>query len=88
MLPDMQVLIHGAANVNRAVDCDVVGIELLAEEKWSSSDAPVLADDEAAETDDAGEVEVCCCCCLSLDGRLCCCGHKVYPCLVSWTIWG
>ncbi|XP_062515384.1 exosome complex exonuclease RRP44-like isoform X2 [Corticium candelabrum] len=48
-----QVLIHGAAHVNRAVDGDVVGIELLPENEWSTpSDSTVLPEDEAAENEE------------------------------------
>ena len=60
----LQVLIHGAARVNRAVDGDVVGIELLPENEWSTpSDSTVLPEDEAAENeeterDDSSGIEV------------------------------
>jgi exosome complex exonuclease DIS3/RRP44 len=52
-----QVLVCGAAHVNRSVDGDIVGVELLAEEEWSTpSNASILPDDEVAE-----KVKVCYC---------------------------
>ena len=52
--------------MNRSVDGDVVGVELLAEEEWSiSSNATILPEDEAVDNEEAQEGEVCCCCQLS-----------------------
>lgn len=51
----MQVLIYGAANVNRAVDGDVVAVEILPRSQWLG--AAELARREAGEESEDEEEE-------------------------------
>lgn len=53
----MQIFIQGRSNLNRAVDGDIVAVELLAEDQWSSPSDIILEDEEEAGVDDVLETE-------------------------------
>jgi hypothetical protein len=48
----VQVLIYGPANVNRAVDGDVVAVEILPRSQWLSTGALARAQDKDDEDSD------------------------------------
>ncbi|XP_046644845.1 exosome complex exonuclease RRP44-like [Daphnia pulicaria] len=52
---DKSILLQGHASLNRAVDGDVVAVELLPEDKWTSPSGIVLEDQE--EQDPGDEIE-------------------------------
>lgn len=52
---DRPVLLIGRESMNRAVDGDVVAIEMLPESEWKASGEEVLEADNANKNDDAGE---------------------------------
>ena len=41
-----QIFIQGSQNLNRAVDKDVVGIEMLPEEQWTCPSSMVMVDED------------------------------------------
>ncbi|XP_071873315.1 exosome complex exonuclease RRP44-like protein Dis3 [Bombus fervidus] len=49
---EKSIFIQGRSNLNRAVDGDVVVVELLPEDQWSSPSDIVLQDEEEADADD------------------------------------
>lgn len=48
---------QGRSNLNRAVDGDIVAIELFADDQWSFPSEIVLQDEEVADADDIPEDE-------------------------------
>jgi len=49
--------VQGRTNLNRAVDGDVVAVEILPNDQWSTPSEIVLQDEENADTDDVPEDE-------------------------------
>lgn len=52
-----QVLIQGLQNLNRAVNQDVVAVQLLPKDQWVAPSSVVLQDEGEAKDDDAEEEE-------------------------------
>lgn len=52
-----QVLIQGLQNLNRAVNQDVVAVQLLPQNQWVAPSSVVLQDEGEAKDDDAEEEE-------------------------------
>lgn len=48
---------QGRTNLNRAVDGDIVAVEILPDDRWSSPSEIVLQDEEEADVDDVTEDE-------------------------------
>ncbi|XP_011146134.1 exosome complex exonuclease RRP44 [Harpegnathos saltator] len=51
------IFVQGRTNLNRAIDGDIVAIELLPDNQWSSPSEIVLQDEEIADADDVPEDE-------------------------------
>lgn len=47
-----QVFIQGLKNLNRAVNDDIVAVEMLPESEWSCPSSLVLAEDESVDEED------------------------------------
>ncbi|CAK9828415.1 Exosome complex exonuclease RRP44 [Anthophora retusa] len=54
---EKSIFIQGRSNLNRVVDGDVVAIELLPEDQWTSPSDIVLEDEEEADVEDVLEIE-------------------------------
>lgn len=54
---NLQVLLQGLANLNRAVHQDVVAVQLLPREKWVAPSSIVLQDEGTAKDADDEEDE-------------------------------
>ncbi|EZA55948.1 hypothetical protein DMN91_010758 [Ooceraea biroi] len=54
---DKPIFVQGRTNLNRAVDGDVVAVEILPDDQWSSPSEIVLQDEEGADADDVPEDE-------------------------------
>lgn len=48
---------QGRSHLNRAVDGDIVAVEILPDDQWSSPSEIVLQDEEGADADDVAEDE-------------------------------
>lgn len=48
---------QGRSHLNRAVDGDIVAVEILPDDQWSSPSEIVLQDEESADADDVAEDE-------------------------------
>ncbi|KYM94946.1 Exosome complex exonuclease RRP44 [Cyphomyrmex costatus] len=51
------IFVQGRAHLNRAVDGDVVAVEMLPDDQWSSPSEIVLEDEESTDIDDDAEDE-------------------------------
>ncbi|XP_020278161.1 exosome complex exonuclease RRP44 [Pseudomyrmex gracilis] len=54
---DKPIFVQGRTNLNRAVDGDIVAVEILPDDQWSSPSEIVLQDEEEADVDDVTEDE-------------------------------
>lgn len=55
---ELQVFIQGHMNLNRAVQSDIVAIEMLPEEEWSCPSSMVLEETSEKIVEDSMETEV------------------------------
>ncbi|XP_077277827.1 exosome complex exonuclease RRP44-like protein Dis3 [Temnothorax americanus] len=51
------IFVQGRSHLNRAVDGDIVAVEILPEDQWSSPSEIVLQDEQGADADDVAEDE-------------------------------
>ncbi|XP_071559206.1 exosome complex exonuclease RRP44 [Temnothorax nylanderi] len=54
---DKPIFVQGRSHLNRAVDGDIVAVEILPEDQWSSPSEIVLQDEQGADADDVTEDE-------------------------------
>ncbi|XP_025988925.2 exosome complex exonuclease RRP44 [Solenopsis invicta] len=54
---DKPIFVQGRSHLNRAVDGDIVAIEILPDDQWSSPSEIVLQDEEGADADEVTEDE-------------------------------
>lgn len=51
------MFVQGRTNLNRAVDGDIVAVEFLPDDQWSSPSEIILQDEEVTDADDVPEDE-------------------------------